>query len=57
VIETRHGELKVHPALAEARQQRIVLTRILATLGLNHDGRRKQPRGTRGMYGIKGAVK
>jgi len=57
VIETRHGELKVHPALAGARQQRIVLTRILATLGLKTEGRVKQPREARGADGIRGAVK
>ncbi len=56
--------VKAHPAAVEARQQRIALARILASLRLpsGDEGDRKAgarpPRrvGVRGTYGIRGAV-
>jgi len=56
--------VKAHPAAVEARQQRIALARILASLRLpsGDEGDRKagaRPSrrvGVRGTYGIRGAV-
>lgn len=61
VIQSPQG-LKAHPAAVEARQQRIVLARLLAALrmpagaeGDKVQGRRQQRRsGVRGVYGIRG---
>jgi hypothetical protein len=55
------GDLIPHPALVEARQQRIVLTRLFASMRLpsGDDEARPQRRGAaRGAYGygIRGAV-
>lgn len=55
---------KAHPAAPEARQQRIALARLLASLRLpagdvgdEAPGRRPQRRvGVRGVYGIRGTV-
>lgn len=56
---------RVHPAVVEARQARIALARLSASLRLpagdegdqQQDARRPQRRsGARGAYGIKGAV-
>jgi len=54
---------RVHPALVEARQQRITLARLQAALRLpageegEGDSRRPQRRvGVRGVYGIAGGV-
>lgn len=65
IVAGSHGGQKAHPALVEARQQRIALARLTAVLRLpqgeeDHDvapGRRTQRRGgARGVYGIRGAV-
>ncbi|WP_433361924.1 hypothetical protein ACQPZX_29395 [Actinoplanes sp. CA-142083] len=64
IIESPQG-LKTHPAMVEARQQRIALARLLAALrmpagdeGDKVQGRREhRPQrrsGVRGVYGIKG---
>lgn len=56
------GDLIAHPAMVEARQQAIVLARLVASLrlpsGETADGLvRSQRRGAaRGSYGIRGAV-
>jgi hypothetical protein len=56
------GDLIAHPAMVEARQQAIVLSRLVASLrlpsGETADGLvRPQRRGAaRGSYGIRGAV-
>ena len=49
---------RAHPALVEARQLRITLARLVAALRLPDDevAGRPQRRGTRGVYGIRGAV-
>lgn len=57
----RLGEERANPALIELRQQQVLLTRLIVALrvplgdqeGLS-DGR-SQRRGTRGVYGIRGA--
>ena len=53
--ETSQGP-RVHPALVEARQQRVVFARLLVALripaGEQDDGRTTQTRGVRGVYGI-----
>jgi len=48
---------RVHPALVELRQQRIALARLFAALHIptGEDEGRIQHRGTRGVYGIRGA--
>lgn len=53
--------LRAHPAVVEARQQRVTLARLLAALRLPEDatgtaGHRPQKRGVRGVYGIKGGA-
>ncbi len=63
VVESPQGT-KAHPALVEARQQRIALARLLAALrlpaGEESEGgsdRRPQRRvGVRGVYGVVGGV-
>ncbi len=63
VVESPQGT-KAHPALVEARQQRIALARLLAALrlpaGAEFEGggdRRPQRRmGVRGVYGVAGAA-
>src|SRR5215212_7785585 len=63
VIDSPQG-LKAHPAIVEARQQRIALARLLAALRLpaGEDGDRQanaRPQrraGVRTPYGIRGAV-
>ncbi len=63
VVESPQGQ-RAHPALVEARQQRIALARLVASLRLpsGEDGdhqasARPQRRvGVRGTYGITGAV-
>ncbi len=54
---------RAHPALVEARQQRIALARLLAALrlpaGEEEDGQDRRPQrrvGVRGVYGVRGAV-
>jgi hypothetical protein len=52
---------RVHPALVELRQQRILLARLVVALRVpigeeGEQGARSQYRGTRGVYGIRGAV-
>lgn len=55
---------KVHPALVELRQQRILLARLVVALrvpltdenGQDEGAGRTQYRGTRGVYSIKGGV-
>ena len=53
LVAGRAGELKVHPALAEARQQRLVLAKLLSALRLpveDSPSARSQRRGIRGVY-------
>lgn len=55
VIESPQGA-KAHPALVEARQQRIALARILSALRLPDDDSGKKPQqrqGARGLYTIR----
>jgi hypothetical protein len=49
--------VRIHPALAELRQQRITLAKLFAALHLpkGEDERTGQYRGPRGVYGIGGA--
>lgn len=50
---------RVHPALVELRQQRLVLARLIVALRVpmgDEDAARTQTRGLRGVYGIRGAV-
>jgi hypothetical protein len=53
---------KAHPALVEARQQRIVLARLLAALRLpageegEQDRRPQRRAGVRGVYGVAGVA-
>ena len=61
VVSSPQGD-KAHPALVEARQQRIALARLLAALRLpageeGAEDRRPQRRmGVRGVYGVSGAA-
>jgi hypothetical protein len=63
LVDSPQGQ-RAHPALVEARQQRIALARLLAALRLPNGeaddrqaGARPQRRvGARGVYGIRGAV-
>ena len=63
VTETPQGT-RAHPALVEARQQRIALARLLAALRLPSgdvgdeklSARPQRRSGARGVYGIRGAV-
>jgi hypothetical protein len=64
IVSSPQGE-RAHPALVEARQQKIALARLVAVLrlpaGADEDqaaGRRLPRRvGARGVYGIRGAVR
>ena len=52
---------RAHPALVELRAQRILLARLVVALRVpmgvtETSGDRTQRRGTRGVYGIRGAV-
>ena len=57
MAETSQGP-RVHPALVEARQQRLAFARLLTALriptGETAAGRTQQRGGTRGVYGIRG---
>jgi hypothetical protein len=63
VIDSPQG-IKAHPALVEARQQKIALARLIAALRLPAGSEgdaavgRRQPRrvGVRGVYGIRGSA-
>ncbi len=60
VIATPQGP-RAHPALVEARQQRIALARILAALQIpsgeeTENGRTRPHGGARGVYAIRGGV-
>ncbi len=62
LLGSSQGE-RAHPALVEARQQRIALARLLAALrlpaGEEEDGQDRRPQrrvGVRGVYGVRGAV-
>lgn len=63
IVASPQGD-RAHPAVVEARQQRIALARLLAALRLpsgeegdRASGARPQRRvGARGVYGIRGAV-
>jgi hypothetical protein len=61
VVDSPQGP-RAHPALVEARQQRIALGRLIATLRLPDDDGAQQPvagrpqrRGPRGFYAVPGA--
>ncbi|MEV0626016.1 hypothetical protein [Nonomuraea wenchangensis] len=64
LVEGPKGDQKMHPAVVEARQARIALARLAASLRLpsgdeedQANRRRPQRRGAaRGVYGIRGAV-
>lgn len=45
---------RANPAAVEARQHRIALARLIASLGIpmDEDQGRRQPRGSRGVYGL-----
>ncbi len=56
--ETSQGP-RVHPALVEARQQRITFARLLTALRIpqgEEDGRGQSRGGPRGVYGIAGGA-
>ncbi len=63
VVESPQGS-KAHPALVEARQQRIALARLLAALRLpageeseaGGDRRPQRRMGVRGVYGVSGVA-
>ena len=62
IVESPQGR-KAHPAVVEARQQRVVLARLLAAMrmpvgeaGDLQAHARARRRGPRGVYGIRGAV-
>ncbi len=63
VVGSSQGD-RAHPALVEARQQRIALARLLAALRLpageeSEGGRDRRPQrrvGVRGVYGVVGGV-
>lgn len=63
LIDTPQGQ-RAHPAAVEARQQRVVLARLLAGLRLpageegdtQASARPQRRSGYRGVYGIRGAV-
>ena len=51
------GGPRMHPALVEGRQQRIVLARLLAALrvpAVDEDRRPQRRGGARGVYGLRG---
>lgn len=45
---------RVHPAVVELRQQRVVLARLLAALNIPTEGDGVSVRGPRGVYRMKG---
>ncbi|MGW5339580.1 hypothetical protein ACWEQD_14325 [Rhodococcus pyridinivorans] len=47
---------RVHPAVAELRQQRIVLARLLAALNIPAEDASRPVRAPRGVYGIRGSA-
>lgn len=49
IIDSPQGR-KAHPALAELRQQRVVLARLLAALGLRDGEQDSTARAPRGVY-------
>jgi len=53
IVSSPQGE-KAHPALVEARQQRVVLARLLASLRIpiDEEGRAQRRGGARGVYGL-----
>jgi phage terminase small subunit len=53
VMLTSSQGMRVHPAIGEARQQRLAMARLLATLGIPPLGEDDLPpaRGVRGVYG------
>jgi len=62
VSESSQG-VRVHPALVEARQQRLVFARLLVALGLPSGEAgattlpaRPVPGGVRGVYGVSGGA-
>ena len=62
LVDSPQGR-KAHPAVVEARQQRVVLARLLAAMrmpvgeaGDQQANARPRRRGPRGVYGIRGAV-
>ena len=60
-VENHRGDQVAHPAMVEARQQAITLSRLLASLRLpsgEETGERRPQRrgGARGSYGIRGVV-
>jgi len=60
-VENHRGDQVANPAMVEARQQSITLSRLLASLrlpsGEELGGQRPQRRGaSRGSYGIRGVV-
>ncbi len=60
VVTNAKGEMAPHPAIVEARQQSLVLARLLASMRLpvgdEDDLTRPQRRGAaRGSYGVRGA--
>lgn len=58
-VENHRGDQVAHPAMVEARQQSITLTRLLASLRMpsGEEGERPQRRGAaRGSYGIRGVA-
>jgi hypothetical protein len=55
----RFGEIVIHPAQVEARQQSLALARLLASLRLpagEEDGRPQRRGAARGSYGIRGVA-
>lgn len=58
VVASPHGGTRAHPALVEARQQRITLARLIAALQIPTDAvdvGQSQHRPARGVYSIGGA--
>jgi len=56
VVTNHRGDRVSHPSLVEARQQQIVLSRLLASLRLpsgEETGRPQRRGGARGSYGIR----
>ncbi|MDO9498107.1 MAG: hypothetical protein Q7J48_20555 [Nocardioides sp.] len=48
--------VRVHPAVVEIRQQRIVLARLLAALNVPSGEEAPAARGVRGVYAVRGAA-
>lgn len=54
VVRTPQGD-KAHPALAESRQQQLVLARLLAALGVDESGNGTGAKGKpKGVYRLRG---